>query len=91
MRVTANLACYGALLLVNFAALMAIAAWLVWRTLGFAGARAAEQETAWRSGYLVHLRRLLATPDRARLWLAQTPQGFDYAGADMSVSKTVGT
>jgi hypothetical protein len=50
------------------------------------GARAAEQETAWRSGYLLHFRRLveagLASPDAA---LASARAGLDSLHGRMRV------
>ncbi|CAA9419179.1 hypothetical protein [uncultured Nocardioides sp.] len=51
------------------------------------GARAAEQETAWRSGYLLHFRRLveagLATPDA---WLAIAGAGLDSVHRNLVVA-----
>ena len=56
------------------------------------GARAAEQETAWRSGYLAHFRRLLeaglASPDAART-IAR--DGLDSLHARMRVRDEPGT
>ena len=55
------------------------------------GARAAEQETAWRSRYLLHFRRLvetgLATPEA---WCAIADAGLDSVGARMRVVTVAG-
>ncbi|HET8642945.1 MAG TPA: hypothetical protein VFM37_13485, partial [Pseudonocardiaceae bacterium] len=50
------------------------------------GARAAEQETAWRSRYLLHFRRLVeAGLDRSEDWLAIAEAGLDSANRRMCV------
>src|SRR5215204_1217839 len=50
------------------------------------GARASEQETAWRSRYLLHFRRLVeAGLDRREDWLAIAEAGLDSANRRMCV------
>lgn len=56
------------------------------RSVDSVGARAAEQETAWRSRYLLHFRRLVeAGLDRGEDWLAIAEAGLGSASRRMCV------